>query len=45
MIAKNIGSAREVVTKTLKYLAEHKAIELKRSKIIILDKEKLKKFL
>lgn len=45
MIAKNIGSAREVVTKTLKYMAEHKAIELKRGKIIILNKEKLKTFL
>ncbi len=44
-IAKYIGSAREVVTKVLKYLAEHQAVELKRGKIIILDKEKLKKFL
>lgn len=44
-IAKYIGSAREVVTKVLKYLAEHQAVELRRGKIIILDKEKLKKFL
>lgn len=45
MIAKNIGSAREVVTKALKYLAEHKVIELKRGKIMILNTEKLKTFL
>ena len=45
LIAKNIGNAREVVTKTLKYLADHKVIELKRGKIIILDTEKLKTFL
>ncbi|MDD6194278.1 MAG: Crp/Fnr family transcriptional regulator [Lachnospiraceae bacterium] len=45
VIAKNIGSAREVVTKTLKYLAQHNAIELKRGKIIVLDTEKLKSFL
>ena len=45
VIARNIGSAREVVTKTLKYLAENEAIELKRGKVIILNKEKLKSFL
>lgn len=45
MIAKNIGSAREVVTKTLKYLAEHEAIELNRGKIVILNIENLKTFL
>ena len=44
-IAKYIGSAREVVTKVLKYLAEAHVVELKRGKIIILDKEKLKLFL
>lgn len=44
-VAKYIGSAREVVTKALKYLAEHEAIELKRGKIIILNKEKLKSFI
>ncbi len=41
-IAKNIGSAREVVTKVLKYLAKQNIVELKRGKIIILDKDKLK---
>ena len=45
VIAKNIGSARELVTKTLKYLAQHNAIELKRGKIIVLDTDKLKSFL
>ena len=44
-IARNIGSAREVVTKALKYLAEYGVIELKRGKIIILDLEKIKSFL
>lgn len=44
-IARNIGSAREVVTKALKYLAEYGSIELKRGKIVILDIEKLKTFL
>lgn len=41
-IARYIGSAREVVTKVLKYLAMCEAIELKRGKILITDKEKLK---
>lgn len=44
-IARYIGSAREVVTKVLKYLAQEKAVELKRGKIEILNKEKLKSFL
>ncbi|MGN0522904.1 MAG: Crp/Fnr family transcriptional regulator [Eubacterium sp.] len=44
-IAKYIGSAREVVTKALKYLAEYDVIELQRGKIIVKDKEKLKKFI
>lgn len=44
-IAKYIGSAREVVTKVLKYLADHQVVEIKRGKIVILDKDKLKKFL
>lgn len=44
-IARNIGSAREVVSKALKYLAENGLIELKRGKIVILDIEKLKSFL
>lgn len=44
-IARYIGSAREVVTKVLKYLAQEKAVELKRGKIEIVNKEKLKSFL
>lgn len=44
-IAHYIGSAREVVTKVLKYLAMSDAIELKRGKILITNKEKLKTFL
>ncbi len=44
-IARYIGSAREVVTRVLKYLASAGAIELKRGKICVIDKEKLKTFL
>lgn len=44
-IARYIGSAREVVTKVLKYLAQEKIVELKRGKIEILNKEKLKNIL
>lgn len=44
-IAKNIGSAREVVTKVLKYMVKENALELKRGTIIILDKEKLRTYL
>lgn len=44
-IAKYIGSAREVVTKALKYLAEYDVIELQRGKIIVTDKEKLKNYI
>lgn len=44
-IARNIGSAREVVTKTLKYFADEDVVALGRGKIYILDKEKLRKFL
>ena len=44
-IAKNIGSAREVVTKVLKYLSEAQVVALKRGKIVILDQDKLKKYL
>ena len=44
-IARNIGSAREVVTKALKYLAGHEAIGLRRGKVVILSLEKLQKFL
>lgn len=44
-IARYIGSAREVVTKVLKYLAQEKVVELKRGKIEIVNKEKLKRLL
>ena len=44
-IARYIGSAREVVTKVLKYLAMCDAIELKRGKIIVKDKNILESFL
>jgi len=41
-IAKYIGSAREVVTKVLKYMVKEGVLELKRGTIMILNKEKLK---
>lgn len=44
-IARNIGSAREVVTRVLKYLSEEGAVALKRGRVEIVDKEKLKKYL
>lgn len=44
-IARNIGSAREVVSRVMKYLSEEGAVALKRGSVEILDKEKLKKFL
>ncbi len=44
-IAKYIGSAREVVTKVMKYLSQEGAVELSRGKVKILDKEKLRRFL
>lgn len=44
-IAKYIGSAREVVTKVMKYLAQEGVVELKRGKVEIINKEKLHKFL
>ncbi len=42
-IAKNIGSAREVVTKVLKYFAEERIIVLKRGKLEIANKKALQK--
>ncbi|RKI37988.1 Crp/Fnr family transcriptional regulator [bacterium D16-51] len=42
-IAKNIGSAREVVTKVLKYFAEERIIILKRGKIEIANKKALQR--
>lgn len=44
-IAKSISSAREVVTKTLNYLAKEQIVKLSRGKIEILNKEKLQKLL
>lgn len=44
-LAKQIGSVREVVTKTLKYLAEEGVVSLGRGKIEIADKKKLDFFL
>ncbi len=44
-IAKLIGSAREVVSRVVKYLAEDEVITTKRGQIIIINKEKLKKYL
>lgn len=44
-IAKQIGSAREVVTKVMKYLSQEGAVELSRGKVRIPDKELLRRFL
>lgn len=44
-IARNIGSAREVVSRVMKYLSEEGAVALKRGRVEIVDKEKLKKYL
>ena len=40
-IAKNIGTAREVVSRLLKYFQEENIINVSRGKIKILNKEKL----
>lgn len=42
-IAKNIASAREAVTRMLKYFRDESVIEVSRGKILIKDKDKLKK--
>lgn len=42
-MARYIGSAREVVTKVLKYFAQEGIVALRRGKITILDKEKLRR--
>lgn len=44
-VTKYIGSAREVVTKVMKYLVEENVVELKRGTIKIKDKNKLYKLL
>lgn len=41
-IAKYMGSAREVVTRMLKYFSEEKIVKLARGQIQILDKQKLR---
>lgn len=44
-IARNIGSAREVVSRVMKYLSEEGVVSLKRGRVEIVDKEKLGKYL
>ncbi|MGI6011140.1 MAG: Crp/Fnr family transcriptional regulator [Ruminococcus sp.] len=44
-IARYIGSAREVVSRILKYFEQEKAVVLSRGKIQILDRKKLKSYL
>jgi len=44
-IALNIGSAREVVSKVMKYMAEEGIVSLRRGRVEILDKGKLQKLL
>ena len=44
-VARFIGSAREVVTKVLKYFVEEGAVVLSRGKIQIIDKTKLRQYL
>lgn len=44
-VARFIGSAREVVTKVLKYFVEEEVVALSRGKIEIIDKAKLRKYL
>lgn len=44
-IAKYTGSAREVVTRMLKYFAEEKMVKLSRGAVEIIDKEKMRKLI
>ena len=44
-IAKYIGSAREVVSRILKYFIEDGIVKVARGKIEIIDKNKLKKLI
>ena len=44
-IAKYMGSAREVVTRMLKYFASEGIVKLSRGKVIIINKEKLKELI
>ena len=40
-IAGHLGSAREVITRMLRYLAQEGMVKLSRGKIVLLDREKL----
>ena len=42
MLAKHLGSAREVVTRMLKYFQAEGAVALSRGSILLTDQEKLK---
>lgn len=42
-VAKHLGTAREVITRMLKYFANEKIVEIVRKKIIVTDRTKLKK--
>lgn len=42
MIARHLGTAREVVTRTLKHLAADRLVEVTRKGILILDKKRLR---
>ena len=44
-IAAMVGTAREVVARSLRYLEDSKLIEIKRPQIIILDKERLEQII
>ncbi|MBQ2879179.1 MAG: Crp/Fnr family transcriptional regulator [Anaerotignum sp.] len=44
-VARFIGSAREVVTKVLKYFVEEEVVSLSRGRITIVDKAKLRNYL
>ena len=44
-IARYMGSAREVVSRALKYFSEEGIVTVSRGKITVLDKEKLKRYL
>lgn len=43
-IAKYMGSAREVVSRMLKYFAKEGIVELSRGEVKVIDKNKLRKY-
>ncbi len=43
MMARHLGSAREVISRMLKYFGEEGLVEVKRGKVTILNREKLEK--